>query len=407
MTQWERNHITTLIRCETFNSTVERKTGIVLAEWTCKDVSIKPSRIYAEHPERSCHVNIARLFMKHIGIIGGGGISEAHARAVQEISGARIAAFYGDNFQKTAALAQRFGGTVYHDLESFLARRPMDIVIIGSPSALHAEQGIAAAQHGLHVLTEKPIDVTTIKADNLIAACDAAQVKLGVCFQDRVSPDIARLKQLLEDGRIGKPILCSGYVKWYRPPDYYANSRWRGRRELDGGGALMNQGVHTIDLLIWLMGGVERVYARTVTGLHKIEVEDTAVATLEFSNGAVGVIEAGTSIYPGYQRRIEVSGAEGTIVLEHDRFVKADLRTPDPTLIGAPESNANASASSPVVSDVSGHRRLIEDFLHAIDSDGTSVCDGREGRRSVELIEAIYESSRTGEPVTLKSAPST
>jgi len=163
----------------------------------------------------------------------------------------------------------------------------------------------------------------------------------------------------------------------------------------------MNQGVHTIDLLLWLMGEVERVYARTLTALHKIEVEDTVVATLEFRNGAVGTIEAGTSIYPGYQRRVEVSGSEGTIVLEHDRIVRVDLRTPDPTLVIQGGSNQNASASSPIVSDISGHRRLIEDFLHAIDNGGQPICDGREGRRSVELIEAIYESSRTGLPVSL------
>lgn len=339
--------------------------------------------------------------MKHIGIIGGGGISDTHARAAREVDGVEIAAFYGDNFEKTAQLSERYGGTVYSDFESFLNHQPIDIVIIGSPSGLHAEQGIAAAQRGLHVLTEKPIDITTAQADALIEECQRAQVKLGVCFQDRVASDIARLKQLIDEGRLGKPILCSGYVKWYRPPDYYANSRWRGTRALDGGGVLMNQGVHTVDLLLWLMGDVERVYAKTVTALHQIEVEDTVVATLEFSNGAVGTIEAGTSIYPGYQRRVEVSGSEGTIVMEHDRIVTADLRTPDSTLVIQGESNTNASASSPIVSDVSGHRRLIEDFVRAIETGGEPVCDGREGRRSVELIEAIYESSRTGLPVKL------
>jgi predicted dehydrogenase len=338
--------------------------------------------------------------MKHIGIIGGGGISDTHARAASETDGVELAAFYGDNFEKTAQLSERYSGRVCRDFESFLNHRPMDFVIIGSPSALHAEQGIAAARRGLHVLTEKPIDVTSAQADALINECARAQVKLGVCFQDRVAPDIVRLKQLIDEGRVGKPIICSGYVKWYRPPDYYAGSRWRGTRALDGGGALMNQGVHTVDLLLWLMGDVERVYACTLTALHNIEVEDTVVATLEFRNGAVGTIEAGTSIYPGYQRRVEVSGSEGTIVLEQDRIVRADLRTPDPGLVIESESNTNASASSPIVSDVSGHRRLIEDFLRAIESGGRPICDGHEGRRSVELIEAIYESSGKGVPVS-------
>lgn len=163
----------------------------------------------------------------------------------------------------------------------------------------------------------------------------------------------------------------------------------------------MNQGVHTVDLLLWLMGDVARVYARTLTALHKIEVEDTVVATLEFRNGAVGTLEVATSIFPGYQRRVEVSGSEGTIVLEHDHISRADLRKPDPTLVIQADSNTNASASSPVVSDVSGHQRLIEDFVRAIDTAGRPVCDGRDGRRSVALVEAIYESSRTGLPVKL------
>jgi UDP-N-acetyl-2-amino-2-deoxyglucuronate dehydrogenase len=339
--------------------------------------------------------------MKYLGIIGGGGISETHARAAGEIPGVEIAAFFGDNYEKISQLSQHFGGKAYRDFETFLEHQPLDFVMIGSPSALHANQGIAAARQGLHVLTEKPIDVSTAQATALIYACDNAGVQLGVCFQDRVAPEIARLKELVDDGRLGKPILASGHVKWYRPPEYYANSRWRGTRRLDGGGALINQGVHTVDLLLWLMGDVERVYARTETALHDIEVEDTVVATLEFGNGAIGTLEAGTSIYPGYQRRVELTGTEGTIILEHDRIVAADLRTPDPTLISPAVGDENASASSAIVSDVSGHRRLIEDFLWAIENNGRPVCDGRDGKRSVELIEAIYESSRRGLPVNL------
>jgi UDP-N-acetyl-2-amino-2-deoxyglucuronate dehydrogenase len=340
--------------------------------------------------------------MKHIGIIGGGGISDTHARAASEIKGVGIGAFYGYNHEKTRQLSERYGGTAYRDFQSFLAHRPLDLVIIGSPSALHAEQGITAARQGLHVLTEKPIDVTTAQADALIAECERTGVKLGVCFQDRVAPEIRRLKQLVDDGRVGKPILVNGYVKWYRPSEYYSDSRWRGKRALDGGGALMNQGVHTVDLLLWLMGDVERVYARTVTALHNIEVEHTVVATLEFGNGAIGTLEAGTSIYPGYQRRVELTGSEGTIIMEHDRIIAADIRTPDPDLASAVAGDTNASASSPIVSDISGHRRLLEDFLQAIETNGTPICDGHEGRRSVELIEAIYESSRMGLPVKLR-----
>jgi UDP-N-acetyl-2-amino-2-deoxyglucuronate dehydrogenase len=331
----------------------------------------------------------------HIGILGGGNISDTHARAARAIPGVEIAALYGANHDKTVKLSNRVGGVVYDDLDRFLDHRPMDLVAIGSPSALHAEQGIAAARRGLHVLVEKPIDVTTAKADQLIDAADRAGVKLGVFFQDRLKPGVVRMKELIDAGRLGTPILASGHVKWYRPPDYYAGSRWRGTRAFDGGGALMNQGIHTVDVLLHLFGPVARVSGRTATRFHAIDVEDTAVATLEFASGALGVLEAATSVFPGYARRVEVTGAEGTLILDQDRLVRADLRTP---IDGITEETAGAgeSAASPVVSDLTPHRRILEDFIQAIETNGTPVCDGREGRRSVQVVEAIYASARNG-----------
>lgn len=340
--------------------------------------------------------------MIQVGILGGGNISETHARAAVETEGVRVAAVYGQNREKAARLVELYGGTLYDSLDAFLAHEPLDVVLIGSPSGLHAEQGIAAARRGRHVLVEKPLDITTARADALIEECERAGVKLGVFFQDRVAPDIVRLKGMVDAGALGRPILASGRVRWYRPPEYYAGSRWRGTWALDGGGALMNQGVHTVDLLLWLMGDVERVYARAVTALHDIEVEDTVVATLEFKSGAVGTLEAATSVYPGYRRRVELTGTEGTLVLEHDRLVAVDLRNPPADLDTATEESANASAASPVVSDVRGHRAVLEDFLRAVVTDTAPRCDGREGRRSIALVEAVYESSRTGRAVTVK-----
>lgn len=342
--------------------------------------------------------------MIHIGIIGGGNISETHARAAREIDGVEITAIHGRNREKTMRLAQAYGGTVYDDLPAFLAHKPMQIVLIGSPSGLHAEQGIAAARRGLHVLLEKPIDIKAERVDELIAECERAHVKLGVFFQDRVAPGIRKLKELVDAGKLGKPILLSGRVKWYRPPEYYSSARWRGTWALDGGGALMNQGVHTVDLLLWLMGDVVRVSARATTALNDIEVEDTVVATLEFANGAIGTLEAATSAYPGYRRRVELTGSEGTIILEQDRIVAADLRSPLADRFEPIAETSNPAATSPIVSDVSGHKRILEDFLRAIETDTKPICDGREGRRSVELVQAIYESSRTGRPVVVGSA---
>ena len=185
---------------------------------------------------------------------------------------------------KLAALCREHGGKPYQDFEAFLAHRPMDLVVaIGSPSGLHATHGIAAAQRGLHVLTEKPIEISTRRADALIEAAERSGVKLGVMFQDRVKPGIRQLKEWISTGVIGKVFLADARVKWYRPPEYYSQSRWRGTLALDGGGALINQAVHTVDLLLWLLGDVIRVQARTATALHEIEAGDTALAILEFS----------------------------------------------------------------------------------------------------------------------------
>jgi UDP-N-acetyl-2-amino-2-deoxyglucuronate dehydrogenase len=332
----------------------------------------------------------------YIGLIGGGNITETHARAVRALPGIEIAAIYGTNAAKVARLCREHGGKPYSDLDQFLAHRPMELVVIGSPSGLHAAQGIAAAQRGLHVLTEKPMDITTERADALIEAADHAGVKLGVFFQDRCKPDILRVKKAVDSGVLGRPILADARVKWYRPPDYYANSRWRGTSALDGGGALINQAVHTVDLLLWLFGDVVSVQATSKALLHPIETEDTLVALLEFANGALGVLQAATSAYPGYPRRLELTGSEGTLTIEQDRLLAADLRNPPADLLHGGKADENPSASSPVVSDVRGHQSVLEDFLHAIQTNATPRCDGREGRRSLALVEAIYAACRTG-----------
>jgi UDP-N-acetyl-2-amino-2-deoxyglucuronate dehydrogenase len=326
----------------------------------------------------------------NIGLIGGGNITETHARAALAIPDARISAVYGTNMKNVERLCHNYGGSAYFDFAAFLAHRPMDLVMIGSPSGLHAEQGIAAAEHGLHVLTEKPIDITVARADALIEAAQRAHVKLGVMFQDRVKPDIQRLKRLIDSGALGKILFVDARVKWYRPPEYYAKSKWRGTLTLDGGGALMNQGVHTVDLLLWLLGDVNRVQARTATALHKIESEDTAIAILEFASGALGSLQATTAAYPGYPRRVEITGSEGTVILEHDRIIAMDLRNPPAEAAQAAPTDTNLSASSAAVTDIRGHQKILEDFLSAIERNTTPLCDGPQGRKSVALIEAIY-----------------
>ena len=347
-----------------------------------------------------------------VGIIGAGNISDTHARAAAGIPGVFVTAVYGQNAAKAARLAEQHGATAFTTLDAFLAHRPMDLVAIGSPSSLHAEQGIAAVRRGLHVLVEKPLDVTTARSDELIDAAARAGVTLGVFFQDRLKPDVVRMKAIVDRGLLGAPVLASGRVKWYRPPDYYADSKWRGKRALDGGGAVINQAIHTLDLMLHLFGPIASVEAQTATRLHAIEVEDTATALLRFTSGALGVFEATTSVYPGYPRRLELTGSRGTLILEHDNLVAIDLvkdaaaaLAAEPSLaagVSAPAAGAQ-NAASPTVSDATPHRRIFEDFLAAIQSGATPACDGREGRRSVEAVEAIYASAREGRPVTIAS----
>ncbi len=336
----------------------------------------------------------------HIGLIGGGNITETHARAARAIPGVTISAIHGTNSEKIACLSREHGGTPYQDFAAFLRHRPMDLVVIGSPSGLHATQGIAAARQGLHVLTEKPIEISTARADILIEAAKQSNVHLGVIFQDRLKPHIRQLKNWVDQGLLGKLLFLDARVKWYRPPEYYASSRWRGTLALDGGGALINQGVHTVDLLLWLLGDVVRVQARTATVLHKIEAEDTAAAILEFPGGALGIFHATTAAYPGYPRRVEISGSEGTVILEHDRIIAANLRN----TLAAIESAArdeNQSASAAVVSDFRGHQAVLEDFLQAIQQNRAPACDGLEGRRSIALIESIYRAAKTPDRIAI------
>jgi UDP-N-acetyl-2-amino-2-deoxyglucuronate dehydrogenase len=334
-----------------------------------------------------------------VGLIGSGNISDTHARAAIEARHVELVAHWGRNAAAAQRLATLYGGRAFGTVEELLAHRPLDAVLIGTPSGTHADYAIAAARAGLHVLVEKPLDVTTARIDPVLSECARAKVTLGVCFQDRTAPELVWLKQAIDDGDLGTPLLASASVRWYRSPEYYAGSPWRGTASLDGGGALMNQGIHTVDLLLWLFGPVARVSALTKTALHRIEVEDTVVATLEFANGALGTLEVTTAAYPGLPRRIELTGSRGTVVVEGDQLLTWALQRPP--LLEPPRQagTTNASASSPVVSDVTGHVRVLEDFVAAVHARRPPRCDGVEGRRSVALIEAIYQSADARTPI--------
>jgi predicted dehydrogenase len=343
------------------------------------------------------------------GIIGCGMIAEYHTRAINEIENARVAAAWSRNPASSAKIATLADGDcqTFDDLDAMLAVPGLDVVCICTPSGAHLEPAVAAARAGKHVVVEKPLEITLSRCDAIIDACDAAGVRLCTIFPSRFTPANIRLKEALELGRFGRLTLGDTHVKWWRTQEYYDSGGWRGTWELDGGGALMNQAIHNVDLLTWLMGDVTAVTALTATlAHHRIEVEDTAVAALRFASGALGTIEAATSAYPGLLKRTEIHGDRGSARVEQDDITLWDFQEKVPSdneihAAMAGRSGFAAGASDPRGITHTGHRDQLADFLHAIDRGGIPRVDGREGRKSVEIIRAIYRSAQTGSAVLL------
>ena len=340
------------------------------------------------------------------GIIGCGMISRFHARAIRSL-GAELVACYDQFPAASEKLAEEFGCKAYQDFNAFLADPEIQIVTIGTPSGAHLEPAVAAAKAGKHVIVEKPLEVTTERCDEIIDACEKAGVTLSTVFPSRFHQSSQQLKKAIESGRFGKLTLGDAIVKWYRTQQYYDSGVWRGTWKLDGGGALMNQAIHSVDLLVWLMGDVVEVSALTGLVAHEnIEVEDVAVASLRFKNGALGLLEATTAAYPGYLKRIETSGSKGTAVIEEEDIIKWDFKESREEDAAIRESMANrlsggGGASDPKAINFEAHARQFADVLAAIEEGRKPAIDGYEGRKSVEVICAVYESARKGAVVKL------
>jgi UDP-N-acetyl-2-amino-2-deoxyglucuronate dehydrogenase len=343
------------------------------------------------------------------GLIGCGMIAEFHTRAIQEIPGARVAAVVDTLPDRAAKIAALAGGDcrVFGDLAAMLALPEIDVVSVCTPSGAHMDPAVACARAGKHVVVEKPLEITVPRCDAIINACDRSGVRLCAIFPSRFTPANLTLKSAVDTGRFGRFTLGDTYVKWWRTQDYYDSGGWRGTWALDGGGALMNQAIHNVDLLQWLMGDVESVSAMTGTLAHvRIEVEDTAVAVLRFKNGALGVIEAATSAYPGLLKRTEIHGDRGSARVDQDDITLWEFQNKlpaDDSIVAAMAGTKGfkAGASDPKGITHVGHRDQLSDFLQAIDAGRPASVDGREGRKAVEIIRAIYYSARTGVPVGL------
>jgi UDP-N-acetyl-2-amino-2-deoxyglucuronate dehydrogenase len=344
------------------------------------------------------------------GIIGCGMIAKFHARAIADIRGARLAAC----FDTVPALADRLAGETgcraYHDLDTMLADPAVDVVTICTPSGAHMEPAVAAARAGKHVIVEKPLEITLKRCDAILQACKKSGVVLSTIFPSRFHAPAREIKDAIEEGRFGRLALGDAYVKWFRTQQYYDSGAWRGTWKLDGGGALMNQAIHSVDLLQWFMGPVAELRAQVATLAHeRIAVEDVAVASLRFANGALGTLEATTAAWPGYLKRIEIHGSEGTAVMEEEDiktwdFAKKSKRDASIQAKLAGKTGTGGGASDPAAIGHHGHTAQFKDVLEAIRKGKRPLVDGPEGRKAVEIILAVYKAAETGKAVSLPLA---
>jgi len=333
------------------------------------------------------------------GLIGCGGIAPVHADAIGRIPNARLVAVCDIVEAKARAFAQKYGAEPYLNYRDLLARDDIHAVNVVTWSGTHADIGMDAARAGKHVIITKPMDISLEKIDRLIAACRESNVKLGATHQFRSYGCYRRLKRAIDDGRLGRLFLGNAFVKWWRAQDYYDSADWRGTWALDGGGALMNQSVHWVDILQWLMGPVKTVSAYTRTMDHQIEVEDLASAAVEFTSGAVGVIQGSTCIYKGQPQRVEVHGNKGNVIVEAERITEWQVEGEEGAVDSGPARETSAADPMAGLSDALGaHVVQIQDVLKAAEEGRDPALSGEEARKAVAIVLAIYESARTGRP---------
>lgn len=327
-----------------------------------------------------------------LGIIGCGNISDMHAQAIINTERGKLVSAHSRTDSRLEAFCDAYNISGSTSYQEFLENPELDVVSICTPSGTHLDYGIMAAEAGKHVIVEKPIEVSIERGKALINSCKENGVRLAVIYQNRFIDDVVEMKQAIDAGSIGKPVLASASVRWFRSQEYYSDSSWRGTFALDGGGVVINQSIHTIDLLQWFMGGVESVSGLKGTFTHEgIEAEDTAVACLKFKNGAIGVFEGSTSVVPAQKRRIEINGSTGTALLEGDRFRK---KPENEKTVNSEDSGESAGAASPLGGmNTINHRRQFEQVLEAFTGNGDPIVSGEESLKSLAIIEALYISA--------------
>ncbi len=339
------------------------------------------------------------------GIIGTGSIAAIHAKAILAIPEAKLIGVYNRTYEKALDFSESYSCHAYKDLDNLLEDENITILCICSASGTHLEIAERAIRAGKHCLIEKPLEITVDRCQQIIQLAEEYQVKIGTVFPTRFYPNSKKIKAKLTEGAFGTLVMGSAYIKWHRAASYYQSAAWRGTWALDGGGALMNQGIHALDMLLWYMGPVEFVQALKGNSVHQsIEVEDSLVAQLQFKNGALGAIECTTAAYPGSAKKIEIIGSTGSAVLTENQLTQWDFQdhlNDSELQVTAADKMPNAGASDPMAISHYGHQLQIQDFIDAIAENRKPFVDAAEGLKSVAVICAIYKSAEEGRRIYL------
>lgn len=324
------------------------------------------------------------------GILGCGMVARVHAEAILGLDEAELYGVADGKLAAAEAFAQKYGARAFESYEQMLNDESVDAVCICTPSYFHEQNAIDALLAGKNVVLEKPMALTTEAADRIIKTCEQTGKLLTVISQLRFSDDVLRVKGLVESGALGKITLCELRMKYYRSDEYFSGSDWRGRMKFEGGGALMNQGIHGVDVLEFLLGRVKRANGKIRTLSHPVEVEDTAVATVEFENGALGVIVGSTCAYPGFERKVEIHGDRGFAILKENKLERLMIDGVEQPLA---EVGEVGTAGDPNAVKCDGHRKQIRNLIAAVFGEEKLVIDCYEGKKALRLIKEIYRTS--------------
>ena len=336
-----------------------------------------------------------------IGIIGIGTIADVHAQAIQASKNMELLSAFSGNPEKAIAFTKKYDIQCFTDWNKFIEDPELDAVSICTPNGTHLDYGEKAAVAKKHVIVEKPIEVTLERAQKLIDQCNNNDVQLAIIYQSRFMDNMPESKEFIDNNGLGKLFMGDATIKWYRSQKYYDSGAWRGTLALDGGGVLINQAIHTVDLLQWLMGDVTTIFGQTDTFTHDLEGEDNAVATLRYKNGAIGVIQASTSVQPSQSRKIEIHGEKGYVLIDGDD-IKISMAEDNPTEDNTQNEVPGSGSSSPMDGfSFESHKRQFEAIAEAIQNNRTPPVSGVESLKSLAIVLGIYESAKSNTIIQL------